>query len=385
MLKIREINDYSDFAQLREQWNDVLSRSDCDSVFLTWEWLSTWWRHFGKSRALAILLAQEGEEILAAAPLMYSNYDLIAFKIKKLEFLGAEHTDYRNFILTKRKVECIDSFMKYICRLNWDFLHLRQIPEPSSSILSMSRVCSRNLLESRRVSSTSFYVPLCASVDEFWKRQKGRYRGSALRRHQRRLKENFDITYETCNNPDSLPQGIKTLVELHQKRWTLKGEEGSFVSDSHFAGFLIDVSKAFVEKGWLHFSFMKANNEPISAAICFQYNNRFYYYHSGYDPAYSRFGVGNLLIGHLIEEAIQDGNSIFDFLNGAEAYKRSWTSFSNNCLEFQMAKNRFLPTLYDKVTKTKEFDWIKNSQNHYLRNIKTAVRKFSPSFYDALN
>jgi CelD/BcsL family acetyltransferase involved in cellulose biosynthesis len=384
MLKIREINDYSEFKQLRELWNDLLAKSDCNSAFLTWEWLLTWWRHFGKGRELVILLAQEDEDIIAAAPLMYSNYDLTAFKIKKMEFLGTEHTDYRNFVLTRRKVECMKSFMNHIYNLNWDFLHLKQIPETASSVLSLSRICDKNFLESRRVSGCSFYIPLCASVDEFWKKQAGTHRHN-IRRRLRRLKENFDISYERCNSINSLPQAIDTLINLHQKRWALVGEEGSFRSDLRFAGFLLDVSKAFVENGRLHFSFMKANAEPVSAAICFEYNNTFYYYHSGYDPSYSRFGVGSLLIAHLIEEAIHDGMSMFDFLNGAEAYKRNWTSLMKNYLEFQLPKNRFLPTLYDKITRTREYDRLRNSQNDCLRNVKNAIRRFSPSIYGALS
>ena len=103
MLKAKEVNDYSEFAELRSQWNHVLGNSEDNNVFLTWEWLSTWWRHYGKGRELVRLLALEEENILAVAPLMFSSYEFFGFKLKKLEFLGAEHTDYCNFILAERR------------------------------------------------------------------------------------------------------------------------------------------------------------------------------------------------------------------------------------------------------------------------------------------
>ncbi len=221
MLRIKELNDYGQFAELRKQWNDVLSKSDDNNVFLTWEWLSTWWRHFGKNRKLAILLVEDGEKIVAAAPLMYSNYDLFGFKLRKMEFLGAEHTDYRNFILTERKEECMKLFLKYLSTLDWDFLEFRDIPEIHEPAASLRKVFGKSLLQNERVSSTCFYMPLYASVDDFSKTLDGDMRRS-LRRRMKRLKEEHNVTFERPDDVDSVEQGIKAFVDLHQKRWSSK-------------------------------------------------------------------------------------------------------------------------------------------------------------------
>jgi hypothetical protein len=45
-MKIVEINDYAGFLSLKERWNEVLQRCN-HTIFSTWEWLSTWWNHFG--------------------------------------------------------------------------------------------------------------------------------------------------------------------------------------------------------------------------------------------------------------------------------------------------------------------------------------------------
>ena len=38
-------------TRLRDEWNDLLRRSRFDTVFLTWEWQSTWWQHLGRDGA----------------------------------------------------------------------------------------------------------------------------------------------------------------------------------------------------------------------------------------------------------------------------------------------------------------------------------------------
>ena len=72
-MNITEVNKFSDFVALEGRWKKVLQQSD-HTVFQTWEWLSTWWKYFGNSKRLLILLAEENDEIVGIAPLMYSVY-----------------------------------------------------------------------------------------------------------------------------------------------------------------------------------------------------------------------------------------------------------------------------------------------------------------------
>jgi CelD/BcsL family acetyltransferase involved in cellulose biosynthesis len=384
MLRVRELNEYDQFIELREQWNDVLSKSKDNDVFLTWEWLSTWWRHYGEERELMILLAEDGEKIVAIAPLMCSFYKLFGLRLRKMEFLGTEHTDYRNFILTEKKAESLKLFLKYLSKLNWDCLEFRNIPETAESISTLRGLLGKTHMQNEKVSSTCFYMPLCVSWDVFLKERGGNMRRS-LRRRMRRLEEKCNVTFRRQDDINSVQQDVETFVHLHQKRWRSKGFQGSFGEDPRFRDFILDVSKCFAENRWLNLSFLTADDEPISAALCFEYNNTLYYYHPGYDPEYSKFGVGNLLIMRLIEDSIQKGIAKFDFLAGAESYKKSWTSLSRNNLEVGFVQNRLLPILYDRITRSEGYDWIKNSNNEYLRKLKVIARTFLPSLYKALS
>jgi len=33
---------------LRPEWDRLLRTSDADNLFLTWEWMFTWWRRLGR-------------------------------------------------------------------------------------------------------------------------------------------------------------------------------------------------------------------------------------------------------------------------------------------------------------------------------------------------
>jgi hypothetical protein len=73
-LKVREI---SDFEEMKVDWDALLEKSHVNTnIFLTWEWLSTWWNHFEKGRKPLTLLVEDEQKVLAIAPLMLSEYKL---------------------------------------------------------------------------------------------------------------------------------------------------------------------------------------------------------------------------------------------------------------------------------------------------------------------
>ena len=65
---LARIDDAADFAGLRGEWDELLQASESDCFFLTWEWLSTWWKHLADDRELCILTVRDGDELVAIAP-----------------------------------------------------------------------------------------------------------------------------------------------------------------------------------------------------------------------------------------------------------------------------------------------------------------------------
>jgi len=60
---------------------------------------------------------------------------------------------------------------------------------------------------------------------------------------------------------------------------------------------------------------------PAAAYWCFDYRDRLWVYNSGLDPAYASLSPGWVLLGRLIQWAIEHGRREIDFLRGDESYK----------------------------------------------------------------
>ena len=64
----------------------------------------------------------------------------------------------------------------------------------------------------------------------------------------------------------------------------------------------------------------------MAALYGLTYGKTFYFYQSGFDPAYSKQSVGLVMMGLAVKAAIEEGVSEYDLLHGDEEYKCHWAS-----------------------------------------------------------
>jgi CelD/BcsL family acetyltransferase involved in cellulose biosynthesis len=115
-----------------------------------------------------------------------------------------------------------------------------------------------------------------------------------------------------------LTDAINTFIALHR----LSSRDKDAFMDDQMQGYFHALAAMLAEQGWLQLSFLEIEGQAIATYFCFEYHNEVQVYNSGYDPqAYSQLSPGWVLLARLIEDAIRQGRSRFDFLQGDEDYK----------------------------------------------------------------
>jgi len=326
MLKLHVIEDFNEFENLRNVWNSILQRSFDNNIFSTWEWLWCWWKHFGKSRELRLMIIEEDGKVAGFAPLMVSNYSFRHFgELRRVEFIGSPHADYNNFILLKKEVKYaklfLDGLMEYS---DWELLDLRDIHEESVSAELLRSLCSKENPLKLIDGTLCPYIRLPSSVDSFIQSLSRNMRRN-LRKRVRKLHKRYRVEFKSQRDFDSVDEAMRIFFKLHQERWKSKGEPGVFSSED-FRNFHTEIAKIFDEKGWLDLHFLTVDDEPVAAAYTFNYNLKKYGYLTGFDPTFRKYGVGNLLKMHLVEECIKKGFREYDLTRGFEPYKADWAT-----------------------------------------------------------
>lgn len=344
-LTVRVVTDSEEFKSVRETWDALLAKSCDDNAYLTWEWLFAWWKHYGEGKRLNILLIEDGGRIIGIVPLMRAQYGKFPVRLDVLENISSMDPDYSGVILSERKGDCVATLVSYLEGIiNGSSITLRfsRIAEDGEFLTLMRRQypsLSTSLSLYERTLATCPYIPLPATWDEYLDSFSSKTRNT-LRRKLKSLSKEHSIEFRKCNPDDDLPGKVNIFCDLHQRRWESRGLSG-FLADAKMREFHIDVAKVFSEKGWLNLSFLAVDGKAASAVYGFEYKRKFFYGLPGFEPYYSKYGIGQLHTMFLIEEAIKNGLKEFDFLLGAEDYKYRWHALDRGNVQIIMMKRGF--------------------------------------------
>jgi len=113
-LHLRVVDSEVEFDALRPAWNRLLDESLDKNLFLSWEWQSTWWKHFGNGRQLNILIVEENGKLTAIAPLVRSRLSLGILNFESLESISYDGGDYGGIILGRRDQESLALISSYL-------------------------------------------------------------------------------------------------------------------------------------------------------------------------------------------------------------------------------------------------------------------------------
>lgn len=127
------------------------------------------------------------------------------------------------------------------------------------------------------------------------------------------------------SRPETFDVDFDAFVTLHQKRWTEKGEQGQF-QDSQSADSMRKFCRLLLERGQLRLYTVWFGDIPGGALLNFADHNRIYFYGCGFDPQFKKHHPVKVLIAKAIQDSIEFGPKIFDFMKGNEGYKADWAN-----------------------------------------------------------
>ena len=347
-----KVTQVRDFEEVRDVWNQVLEKNRFgNNVFLTFDWLSTWWKHFGGQRKLLILKLEDDGQVVGIAPLMWSKYNMPAFgSIKKIEYLGTRHSDYNNFIVSRNEKEAVKSILAFLNDyVEWDWIELKEIPENANYSKQLFEDPSLNLEYKERVCNLCPYVSLPKKYESL-RATFSRNLRQNLNRYARRISQQHTVELKRFDEAGfSVKEGMDLFIKMHSMKWASEGKPGAFAEEA-FRSFHVDVAESFARRGQLGLYFLTVDGQPAASQYTFEYNQVMYYYLAGFLPEYSDFSVGNLLIMFLLRKCIEKGYTEYDMTRGDESYKLQWTNKTRRNYEVRLVHKKIVSEFYDWVT-----------------------------------
>jgi CelD/BcsL family acetyltransferase involved in cellulose biosynthesis len=320
-LELTLYRDTSGFETLRNEWNDLLRRSRFDTIFLTWEWQSTWWRLLGQRRGpLYLLTAREEGRLIGIIPLYLSGVP----GNQTLSVVGCvEVSDYLDMIMEAGQEDAVyTAFARWLDGPDapaWNCLELCNQPGPSLTHTDFA-VIARQMGWLVEVDQED----VCPVVDlpgdfETYLESLDKKQRHEIRRKLRRIeRETPDAGFRVVSGGPDLSAAMDSFITLHKLS---RSDKDAFMTED-MAAFFHGLAEVLAAAGWLEVSFLDIGDQPAATYFCFNYHNETQVYNSGYDPeSYPQLSAGWVLLARVIEYSIAQGRERLDFLQGNEDYK----------------------------------------------------------------
>ena len=329
MLSIVKISDQNEFANLKKDWAVLLKKSKSDTVFLTWEWMYAWWECFKENKQLFILAVYgENEEMVGIAPFCMDKKKIAGISVMDhIRFLGTMpvSSDHLDFIIhEEREKEVLETIVEYLFRVNsWDMCLLSNIPTSSLTGKLLKEIMG-NRPSQYEISQVCPYIPLPTRIEDFYASLSGNMRNTIKRRRRNLQKKYNGFEFVTWKNPDEIDSAMEKMFKLHGKRWMVVNHKGNFIN-RNIRRFHKKIAWTFLNSDMLRLYFLRVQGKDVATLYTFKYNDKLFYYQGGWDPEFSGDRVGSVLTNLVIEDAINNGCSEYDFLRGTEDYKTRLT------------------------------------------------------------
>jgi CelD/BcsL family acetyltransferase involved in cellulose biosynthesis len=327
-LAIETVSDTGRFRGLREEWNAVLQHSGSDTIFLTWEWASSWWDAYGDGKKLWILLVRRAGSLVGIAPFyrIRSTWGLMPYPTE-VRFVGdgSYDSDYLDLIARQgEETEVGTAVAEHLAKTTgtWTLLGLNEVPAGSRALAKFKEALRLAGFRMREERVPCAAVDLPADWESYVKSLKPRMR-SKVRALVRRFADDAELSFETLDSHAELESRLESLFALHAARWNTAGQTGVFVSEAK-RKFYRSISRHFLDNGWLRFYSLRHHDRYIAHQYCFAYRNRVLLLQEGYDPTHADDEAGNLLRARVLADCVEKRVVTYDFLGGVSSHKLSW-------------------------------------------------------------
>jgi CelD/BcsL family acetyltransferase involved in cellulose biosynthesis len=314
-LAVEEVPTPAGLEALRGEWRELWERTPAATTFQSPAWLIPWWRHFGSGNAVTLVL-RDRARLVGLAPF----YVLREPEGRKLLAQGIGVSDYLDPLLEPgREAAAAAAIMRHLAdiggRFDWaDLEGLRH----GSPLLAAEPPLGWTAPVGPREPCPVLALP--ASGAEL--SEHARSRLARLPYYRRRAERLGTALLESATR-ETLDATLGALADLHGGRWSGRGEPG-VLADERVRAFHRDAACCLADEGLLRLYRLGIDGRPAAVFYGFTDRSRLHCYIGGFDSSLPHPGLGALMLGHAVEQAIGAGLREVHFLRGREPYKYAW-------------------------------------------------------------
>ena len=321
------------FEGLKTPWSDLLDKSPEGSLFLSYEWASTWWKHFGSGADLWLLLVWDEDELLGVAPMTIRRVRYSGLPVRMLGMFANKHVSRADILSPTRPAEVMHALVRYWKRHHgfWDVLKLEGIPLSSATNQLLPAEVRQSAMCGFPFEKTNdlYYLPTQEPWPSYYKTRPDSFK-KAYRNARNRLYRAGKVEFLKYVDPADLEPTFQALWELQQRSW--KRNDPFASNKERDRAFYTDLATACLgtQHAGYEIRLLKVNDEVIAGLNMIIFKKVVYLFVIYYDERFDAMNPGRMLIANVLEEYLgNDDIREIDF-NGESRFVRSWTDAAHS-------------------------------------------------------
>jgi CelD/BcsL family acetyltransferase involved in cellulose biosynthesis len=332
MADIVEINDPTQLERFRLAWTALHGQTRGASFFQTFDWLTCYWKHYGKPQRLRVLVVASGTSPIGIVPLTVIRERT---RLGDLRVLTFPLHDWGWFYgpIGPNPAATLTSAMQYLHAQprDWDLLDLRWI-DVDRLDHGRTQLAAQNagFAVARAVWKQTAIVDTTTSWERFLASKTSKFR-SNLRRSEKRVAELGDLTFERYRplgaaHDDDDPRWdfYQDAVVVAERTWQAEASDGDTISTPRTRDFFRETYALAVKNGMADLCLMRAGGRPIAFGYNYVCDGYVVGIRQGYDRDFAKLGLGHVLYLNMLRDSFERGDRVFDMGVGSLDNKQPW-------------------------------------------------------------
>ncbi|MBX3744441.1 MAG: GNAT family N-acetyltransferase [Verrucomicrobiae bacterium] len=326
--QLRLATSFDGILPRRDEWDAAVTTLG-GTIYLTFDWLQTWWEHYGRGARLRLFLFEEADRIVGILPLYLETFGsgplrtvvarLVGANIPPKAFNPPIRPDLAGAMLGQVIAHLFD---KEDC----DLLSLGGVtsdwiqPGAVEAAAAATRAVAHPPVFHTRDVSTRFRLP--STFDEYLASLGSSERKNRLKR-LRSLDRNYRVERDIVAAPDRVEAEFDTFAALHADQWRQVGKGGHFEAWPGALAYNRDLVRRQARHGRVQFFRLLLDGRIVASRYTFRLGNTLYSElpaRAVGDP-WDGLGIGAISLIRFTEQAIEAGIREIDSGLGSYTHK----------------------------------------------------------------
>jgi CelD/BcsL family acetyltransferase involved in cellulose biosynthesis len=307
----------ANFAALeisRVDW-DTATAELGGSVYMSFDWVRTWWEFYGAGKDLRLFVCSAGRKIVGIIPLYIDSIGLGPLRFRVARLVGA-NIPPKAFNPPIHEAWAETIFQEILTQLfekgHCDVLSFGPVSELQKSIHALETV---SVSQSSLVGSCAvirdvhsvFWLP--KDMEEYYESLSKNERKNRRKYELRLLKKEYETKVEVVTQPAAVLEEFDRFAVQHAEQWRAEGKSGHFGAWPMGLEFNRALVRAQANLGRLRFIRIAADGEVIANQYTYAFGDAYYWELPSRAIAaqWDRFSLGPTGIVTMIDVGIQEG------------------------------------------------------------------------------